>query len=305
MKAVLLDQATLGNVSLAPLFAVLKSLKTFDFSTPDEILERAKDAEIILTNKCILDKNVLEKLEKLKFIQVLATGTNNVDLEYAKKAQITVKNVTGYSSKSVATYVITSIFNLLTSFPSYTKYVDDGRWQDCREFCYLGFPIESIEGKTLGIFGYGDIAKNVESMVKLLGMKTVIAQGHSKNPSNERESLQTVLSVADILLISCPLTDETKNAITMKELSLMKPSSSIIIASRGGIVNEDDLAHALVKGLISGAAIDVLTTEPPRNNPLLSIRHDRLYITPHTAWASIKSREALINIAADNCKLFR
>ncbi len=305
MKAVLLDRASLGDVSLSPLIAVQTSLEIFDSSTPDEIIERAKDAEIILTNKCILDKNILQKLKKLQFIQVLATGTNNIDLEYAKEAGILVKNVAGYSSKSVATYVLTSILNLLTSFPAYKKYVDDGKWQECESFCYLGFPIESIEGKTVGIYGYGNIAKTVEAMIHPLGMKTIIAHGHHKNPSERREPLKTVLSTSDILLISCPITEETRNTITAKELALMKPTASIIIASRGGIVNESDLAHALVTGVIAGAAIDVLTKEPPRNNPLLSIKHERLYITPHVAWASTTSLETLIQIAAENCKLFR
>ena len=195
--------------------------------------------------------------------------------------------------------------NLLTSFPSYNKYVDDGKWQECESFCYLGFPIESIEGKMVGIYGYGSISRTLEAMIHPLGMKTIIAEGHSKNPSERREPLKKVLSVADILLISCPITEKTRNAITTKELALMKPTASIIIASRGGIVNESDLAHALGSGVIAGAAIDVLTEEPPRNNPLLSIKHKKLYITPHVAWASITSRETLIQIAAENCKLFR
>ena len=305
MKSVLLDKFFLVHLELSPLFKALPGLITFDTTTPDQIVDRCKDADIILTNKCILDKAILKELKNLKFIQIMATGMDSVDVEYAKSRGIIVKNIEGYSSQSVATYILTSILNLFTSIPTYVDEVKKGKWEKSKGFTFLDYPIETIKEKKLGIIGYGHIGKEVETMVKPLGMKTLIAQGNKPHYTEDRLPLHDVLKQADIVLLICPLTEQTRHMISIKELKIMKPTAFLINAARGPLINEKDLAEALNNNIIAGAACDVLSKEPPTiDNPLLNCSHKKLYITPHIAWAAISSRQDLLNKITSNCNEF-
>ncbi len=305
MKAVLLDSNSLGDLDLSSLNTLLKDLEIFPTTDYDQIISRCKDAEILLTNKCRLDAFILNQLPKLKLIQLFATGMDNIDLPFAKNKGIVVKNVSHYSSQSVATYVLTTILNLFTSYPSYIRDVKDGKWSTSKTFTFLDHPIETLSGKTLGIFGYGNIGKKVHEMTSSLGMNTLIAKGTKQHYEENRLDLKDLLPLVDILLIMCPLTEQTKNKITLKELKLMKSSAFIINAARGGIVNEVDLAHALDVNIIAGAGIDVLSQEPPQSDhPLINCNHPKLYLTPHIAWAATSARKSLLEKVIVNIEDF-
>lgn len=305
MKTVLLEKFFLEDLNLSSLYNTFPNLTEYETTKNKEIYNRCKDADIILTNKCLFDQAMLKKLVNVKFIQIMATGTNCVDVEYAKTRGIVVKNIIDYSTESVATYILTSIFNLLTSIPSYIADTKKGKWQNAKGFTFLSYPIQTLRNKRLGIIGYGNIGKKVESMAIPLGMKVLIAKGTKNSYKELRYSLNDILKESDIVLITCPLTKKTHHLISLKELEMMKPSAFLINAARGSIINEMDLLEALDKRLIAGAACDVLSKEPPSDsNPLLKCNHEKLYITPHIAWASISSRQELLKQTIANGKEF-
>jgi glycerate dehydrogenase len=305
MKTVLLDRNTLGDLDISSLKALLDDLTIFPITSSDQIVSRCKDAEIILTNKCRLDAEILGQLPKLKLIQLFASGTDNIDVAFAKSIGIEVKNVSHYSTESVSTYLLTTILNLFTSHPSYTKDVKDGKWLNAETFTFLTHPIETLTGKTLGIFGYGSIGKKIHEITSFLGMNVLIAKGTKESYEEPRLLLEDMLPLLDILIIMTPLTEQTKNRITIKELKMMKKSAYIINAARGGIVNEVDLAYALDEKIIAGAGMDVLSQEPPKpDHPLIKCPHQKLYLTPHIAWASKTSRETLLKKVVANIEHF-
>ena len=303
MHAVLLDKDTLGDIDLSPILKILPELKIYNTTSPNQIADRCRDASIILTNKCILNKETLSQLKKIEYIQILATGMNNIDLEYANKRKIVVKNVENYSTESVAIYILSSILNLLTSIPSYITDVNKGKWEQQPTFTFLTHPIDDINGKTLGIIGYGNIGKKIAEIVKPLGMNVLLAKGTKSSYPEQRLPLDIILKKSDVVLLTCPLSKGTYHMIAMKELKMMQKSAYLINAARGPLINESDLALALKKNIIAGAALDVLSEEPPSSeNPLRKCNHKKLYITPHIAWASKQSKKKLIDVVLGHCQ---
>ena len=304
MKAVFLDAKTLGeDISLALLHETGAEWSFFDETKAEEILKRIKGAQIVVTNKVVLTREILKNSPELKLICVAATGYNNVDLSAAKEAGILVCNIPAYSTPSVVQLTIAFIFALATSLFSYTQASKEGRWQRSSLFCCIDYPIIELQGKKLGIIGYGQLGKQVAHFMQALGMELLIAQ--SRTSAAEAVPLQQLLREADVVSIHVPLTKETHHLIQRKELLLMKPSSFLINTARGGIVNEQDLADALREGIIAGAGVDVLSQEPPSaTHPLLQTEIPHLLLTPHIGWASLESRKRLLAILKTNIDSF-
>lgn len=293
MKTVFLDTATLGKSELKLPWPI----KCFKQTKPSEILENIGDAAIVITNKVILTEEILKKCANLKLICIAATGTNNVDLEAAKRLNITVCNIPNYSTPSVSQLTMTFILALATNLFSYASDVKSDKWQKAPQFVMLDHPITELKGKSLGIIGYGTLGKEVAKLAEAFGMHVI--KGTRNTP------LLDILKQADFVSIHVPLTAETKNLITRKEIEQMKKTAYLINTARGGIVNEKDLADCLKEKKIAGAALDVLTVEPPTNgNPLLERDIPNLLITPHVGWASKDSIERLLQILSDNISAF-
>ena len=276
---------------------------------PEETFERTKDADIVVTNKVVFDRELLSRLPKLKLIAITATGTNNIDLDAAKDLGIAVKNVPDYSSVAVPEHVLGMIFSLKHSFIGYHRdQVTSDRWATCGQFCYTDYPITDVRGATLGVFGKGCLGTEVGRLAQLLGMNVLYAE--HKGASQIREGyteFESVLKQADIVTLHCPLTDTTKNLINAETLALMKPTAYLINTGRGPLVDETALLEALENGKIAGAALDVLVKEPPeKDNPLIQAakRLPNLLITPHIAWASDSAVTTLVNKVAQNIEDF-
>lgn len=303
MQAVFLDAGTFGEQET---FAPLKDLPLqwtfYDQTLPSEILKRAEAAEILVINKTVLTKEILQKLPLLRLVCVTATGVNCIDLEAAQQRSVTVCNIPNYSTACVPQLTLFLILALATRFVSYYEDVKKGRWQTSRHFSFFDYPIQEIRGKTLGIIGYGHIGKEVARLAIAFGMQILIAQ-HTDPKRSIPNALPftEVLQQADFVTIHTPLTPVTKNLIGEKELSLLKKTACIINVSRGGIIQEEALAKALKQGTIAGAALDVLSQEPPsENHPLLDPTIPHLILTPHIGWASIEARRSLLEITRKN-----
>lgn len=306
MKIVILDGETLnpGDLSWQPI-SELGELSCFARTASNDIFPRAKDAEIILTNKTPLDAQILSRLPKLKYIGVLATGINVVDIAAAKRHGIVVTNVPAYGPDAVAQMVFAHILHHTQGVAAHHQAVAAGQWTNCNDFCFTLMPLQSLKGKILGLIGYGDIGQQVAKLALAFGMKVIVntrsvLKGLPQDISwAERD---TVFREADILSLHCPLTPETTQFINAHTLELMKPKALLINTARGGLINETALATALVEGKLF-AGVDVLSTEPPRDdNPLLHAPN--ISITPHNAWATREARQNLLNIAAGNLKAF-
>ncbi|KKL56800.1 hypothetical protein LCGC14_2241790 [marine sediment metagenome] len=306
MKAVFLDATTLGNdVDLAPIERVTGELAKHRATTPAQVAERIRGFDTVLVNKVVLSRAHFEGCPELKTIAVVATGLNNIDQEAAKEHGIRVLNVTHYGRSTVAQHTMALILALATRLLDYDRDVRAGRWEKSDMFCLMDHPIMELEGRTLGLLGYGDLGQGVAALAKAFGMNIVLgarpgqaageADGYSRIPLDE------LLPQVDVLSLHCLLTDETRNLIGARELQMMKPDALLINTSRGGLVDEAALAYALRAGVIAGAGFDVLTEEPPRNgNPLLAGDIPNLIITPHSAWASRDARQRIIDITARN-----
>ncbi len=280
----------------------LKSLGHFtayDRTPYDMTVERAKDAEIILTNKAILDEKIISQLSKLKYIGVTATGYNVVDLEAARKRGIVVTNAKNYSSMSVAQHV----FAMILAFTNrIAEHNNPAKWQVSPDFCYYDFTLTELAGKTLGLVGIGDIGEKVAQLAEAFEMKVLVnrksGKPHTKYVTVELDEL---LVKSDFVSLHCPLTEENKGFINSENLQKMKSSAILINTGRGPLIHEADLREALDAGIIAGAALDVLTVEPPsRGNPLFGAKN--LIISPHIAWASLEARKRLFQIVTDNIK---
>ncbi|HEY2809916.1 MAG TPA: D-2-hydroxyacid dehydrogenase [Rhabdochlamydiaceae bacterium] len=304
MQAVFLDTKTLGRgVDLDSLKALPLQWTFFDETKPQETAHRIAGAQIVVTNKVMLTKEILEKSPDLKLVCIAATGYNNVDIPAAKARGILICNVPDYSTASVVQLTIAFIFALMTNLYSYVQATKIGEWQKSSQFCLLDYPITELEGKKLGVIGYGNLGKRVAHLMQQMGMQILIAQGRSEAPG--RLPLQEVLAHSDVITIHTPLTKETHNLIQRKEFLLMKRSSVLINTARGGIVNEKDLADALREGLIAGAAVDVLSKEPPdADQPLLQKDIPHLLLTPHVGWGSLESRKRLLEVIQSNIHSF-
>lgn len=307
MRGVFLDRESLDrdDLDLSGLEAVISEWTYHAKTAAGDVDARIAEADIVITNKVVLSAENINGANNLRLICVAATGTNNVDIEAARKKGITVCNVRAYGTASVAQHVMMLMLMLNRQFPAYQQALKEGDWQRSDQFCLMDYPIEDLTGKTLGIIGYGELGRGVATLAECLGMKVLISQRAGAEPQKDRVALDTLLSTADVISLHCPLTDETRNLIDKRALSLMKPSAFLINAARGGIVDEAALLDALTSGQLAGAALDVLVEEPPVNgNRLLDARLPNLIVTPHIAWASRQARQRLLNIMVENIQSF-
>jgi glycerate dehydrogenase len=308
MKIVVLDGYTLNPGDLT--WDRIKSqgdVEVYERTPVDKIVERCTDATVVFTNKVPLSKETLDQLPHLKFIGVLATGYNIVDVAAAKNNNIIVSNIPGYGTDSVVQLTFAMILAFCHHVESHNASVMEGNWSTSKDFCYWNFPLIELVGKTIGIIGFGSIGAKVGEVAAAFGMN-ILATGRVLRDQSKLKNFQWVaidelLSKSDFVSIHCPLTPETKGLINTTTLSLMKKSAFLINTSRGPIVVEKDLADALNNGTIAGAGIDVLSIEPPPvDNPLLKAKN--CIITPHIAWATKEARIRLMELAADNLAAF-
>ncbi len=308
MKIVFLDKSTVGDLENINRLRELGELEIYEVTFPDQTIERIKDAQVVITNKVVIDKNVMDKATDLKLICIAATGMNNVDLEYAAKKGIMVKNVEDYSTYSVVQATFAMLLYLINHMRYYDEYVKSGKHIKSPIFTHLEKDIFELRDKVFGIIGLGNIGRSVAVLAEAFSCKVIYysTSGKNFNPDYTRVSLDQLLNQADIVSIHAPLNEQTRNLITLKEMKKMKRTSILINAGRGGIVNEKDLARAIDDGIIGSAGVDVLTKEPvQRDNPLLRVRQkEKLLITPHIAWASVESRGRLMDKVYDNIREF-
>jgi len=306
MHGLFLDIDTLdrGDLDLAGLRATLPEW-TFRETGSGNKAEKVRQADIIVSNKVDLDADIIAAATNLKLICIAATGTNNVDLAAAAEQGVAVCNVRSYATASVVEHVFCLVLCLTRSLPQYLQAIEHAGWQESDTFCMLDYPIVELAGRTLGIIGCGELGGAVASMGQAFGMQVLMAERRGVPLRHGRTAFEDVLKRADIISIHCPLNAATRNLIGSAELLHMKRDAILINTARGGIVNENDLAKALLSGEIGGAAMDVLAEEPPRNgNPLLSLSLPNLVVTPHIAWASSASRQRLVNEIAANIQGF-
>jgi glycerate dehydrogenase len=297
-KGAFLDLETVdrGDLDRRRLTASLSRWDWHAFTDGADLPGRIRDAEVVVTNKCKLDRDLLADARHLRLVAVAATGTNNVDLAAARERGITVCNIRNYCSEAVAQHVITLVLNLLIGQPWYRDQVRRGEWSAARQFCLLDRPIREAKGLAFGIVGLGNLGLAVGAKARALGMNVLVAERPGQAPRPDRLPFEEVLRRADVLSIHCPLTDETHNLIGRDQLRLMKADAILINTARGGIVNESDLADGLREGLIGGAGVDTLSDEPPpRDHPLLADDIPNLLLTPHNAWASRDARQAALD----------
>lgn len=305
-KAVILDASTVtdGDVSLEPLTSLCDTA-VYDLTKPDEVAERVGEAEIVLTNKCLISAEVFKKCPSLKFVGLFATGYNNVDIGAAAQRGAVVSNVPGYSTDSVAQHTFALILHHYSSVAKYSEYTASGQWCYSTLFTHFGAPLFELSGKTIGIVGYGAIGKAVAKIALAFNMRVAVCtRTPPEDPRGiELMPLEKLLSVSDIVTLHCPLTPATEKLINEKTLSLMMPSAILINTSRGGTVDEYALRKALDDGKIAGFGADVLTVEPmSKDCPLLGARN--CCITPHIAWAPLETRIRLIGMVRENLSAY-
>lgn len=308
MKIVVLDGYTLnpGDLTWQGLEA-LGELKVYDRTPEDKVVERIGEAEIVFTNKTVLTREIFNRAPNIRYIGVLATGYNVVDIHAAKEYGIKVTNIPTYGTAAVAQYVFALLLEMCHHVGEHSNRVKEGEWSKCPDFCFWNYPLIELANKTLGIIGLGRIGYATANIARAFGMK-VLAYDNYVNKELEDENLKFVsldelFQEADVISLHCPLFESTKGIINKKNISKMKDGVFIINTSRGPLIIEEDLADALNSGKVAGAAVDVVSTEPiRRDNPLLNARN--CIITPHIAWAPRESRERLMNIAVDNLKAF-
>ena len=305
-KAVFLDVDSMGSgLDFSPLKDLAEHWQNFPTTSPEETLRRVEDAELVISNKVILDRAILSQCRQLKLVCVIATGTNNVDLEAATELGIAVTNVTGYGTPSVVQFVFALLLSLATRLTEHQASSRNGEWANSANFCVLDYEFHELSGKTMGIIGYGELGKAVAKVAQAFGMQVLVSQRPGSEASEGRVPLEALLSQADVVSLHVPLADNTRNLIAEAEFRLMKPTAILINAARGGIVDEQALVNALQTGEIAGAGFDVLTQEPPRDgNPLLDYDQPNLIVTPHMAWGAVESRQRLINLVAENILAF-
>ncbi|WP_223669943.1 D-2-hydroxyacid dehydrogenase [Kangiella shandongensis] len=310
MRAVFLDADTLGNwqgkssqpaVDLSPLANCFTEFDAYRLTKPDEVIARSKDADVIITNKVVLDRATLRQLPNLKAIQLAATGMNNIDLEAAKELNVRCFNVADYSTFAVAQLTVQFMLNFATRACEHYQLTAQGAWQKSRMFTLTDFPIMELKGKTLVLIGYGNIGQKVEELAKAFGMTVLIANIPGRPMRDNQITLDQALPKADFVSLHCPLTEVTQGLVDESFLQQMKSSAYIINTARGPIIDESDLANGLKNKVIAGAGLDVLSVEPPSpDNPLLADDVPNLAITPHIAWASHEAKQRLIQGMADN-----
>ncbi len=303
MSGVFLDVAsvTLGELDLSPLERALTPWRYYDHTAAADVGARIKNAEVVVANKACLNAAAIEQATKLKLICVAATGYNNVDIEAATRRGVAVCNVRAYATSSVVQHVFMVMLSLMGRFNEYQQLVKSGGWSRSAHFCSLDFSFHELAGKNLGIIGFGELGNGVAHVARAFNMKVLVAAHKGRAPGNGRMAFEQVLHNADVISLHCPLNAATDQLIGAAEIAMMQPHALLINAARGGIVDEHALLAALQDGRIGGAAVDVLTSEPPvQGNILLDANLPNLIITPHIAWASLESRQRLVNEVAAN-----
>ena len=309
MKIAVLDAYTAnpGDLSWAELQG-LGEVTIYDRTAPEDVVQRASDAEAVLVNKVKLTREVLDRLPRLRYIGVLATGYNVVDIAAARERGIVVTNVPAYSTMSVAQMVFAHLLNICNNVAHYSEDVKAGQWAVSEDFCFYNTPLLELAGKTMCIVGLGNIGMAVAKMAQAFGMKVLALSGKTaeelqKSGIRKALSCEELFTGADVLSLHCPLDEGTYHFVNAERLGRMKPSAILINTGRGPLVDEQALADALNSGRLYAAGIDVLTEEPPANgSPLLGARN--CHITPHIAWASAEARERLLAVATENIKAF-
>ena len=308
MKIVVLDGYGLnpGDLSWSA-WEALGELKVYDRTSPSELLERSAGAEVLVTNKTLITANDMVSLPELKYIGVLATGYNVVDIDAAKARGIVVTNIPAYSTSSVAQMVFAHVLNITQRVGYYANENVQGRWTNNADFCYWDTNLVELDGKKMGIVGYGNIGKATARIALAFGMEVLAYTSKEQKDLPQgikKATLDELFTESDVVSLHCPLTPETKELVNAERLKTMKPSAILINTGRGPLVNEQDLADALNEGRIAGAGLDVLSVEPSvANNPLLSAKN--CFITPHIAWATKEARTRLMDIAINNLRSYQ
>ncbi|MDY3267812.1 MAG: D-2-hydroxyacid dehydrogenase [Phocaeicola sp.] len=308
MKIVVLDGFTLnpGDLTWSG-FSSLGETVVYDRTSHSELIERATGAEVLLTNKTIIDADSLRQLKGLKYIGVLATGYNVVDIDAARELGIVVTNIPAYSTESVAQMVFAHILNITQRVGHYSDEASEYKWSRLNDFSYANTPLIELYGKKIGIIGFGNTGNATARIAQAFGLKVLAytSKDASSLPSGIEKavSFEQIFRECDIVSLHCPLNPDTKELINKERLSLMKKTAILINTGRGGLVNESDLAEALIEGKIFAAGIDVMVNEPPlEDNPLLGIPN--CFITPHIAWATYEARVRLMELAIQNLKSY-
>lgn len=309
MKIVVLDAYTAnpGDLSWEPLSA-LGQLEIYDRTAPEDVVVRATGAEVVLVNKVKITREVMAALPELRYVGVLATGYNVVDIQAAHEYGVVVTNVPAYSTMSVAQMVFAHLLNITNSVAQYTGEVKGGKWSSCEDFCFYNVPLTELDGRTMGIVGLGNTGMAVARIARAFGMKVVAMSSKSVEMLEtlgicKAESYEELFASADVLSLHCPLAEDTLHLVNAERLALMKSNAILINTGRGPLVDEQALADALNQGRLRAAGVDVLSEEPPQNgNPLLGARN--CHITPHIAWATAEARQRLLATAIENVKAF-
>ncbi len=306
---VFLDSETIGKVDNIKLISKLGKLEIFESTKPDQVIERCQGKEIVIVNKVEMTAKIMQQLPELRLICVAATGINNVDLKHAEKNKIQVKNVSGYSTDSVAQLTFTMLLYLVNKPYYYDSYVKSGAYSRSNSFTHHNEPFWELKGKRMGIIGLGTIGRQVARIAESFGMEVVFysTSGRNNHISYKRFDLDDLLKSSDVVSIHAPLNENTRDLITYEKFKLMRPCAIMLNLGRGGIINETDLARALNDNVISAAGIDVMEQEPINSdNPLLKLYDkEKILITPHMAWASKESRELLVEKISRNIALYQ
>ena len=309
MKIIVLDGYTSNPGDLSwEAFEELGELIVHDRTKPEEVVERCSGCEVVFTNKVGMDAGIMDQLPDLKYIGVLATGTNVIDLEYAAEKGICVTNIPGYGTDSVVQHILAFMLHFSSKVSKHNGAVHEGEWVNSKDFCFTLGTLNELSGSTLGIIGLGTIGRELAKVADAMGMKIIAVHQSSMNRLElpyevEWLPLDEVFARSDFLSLNCPLTPETEKVVNAERLQKMKSSAVLINTGRGPLVNEQALADVLNQGIIAGAGLDVLSTEPPSaDNPLLTAKN--CVITPHVAWASLQARKRLLDIAADNLSAY-
>jgi glycerate dehydrogenase len=307
MNGVFLDLETVdsGDLDRSSLAASLDLWEWHDFTVAAQVAPRIQSAQVVVTNKCVIDREAMRPARQLKLVALAATGTNNVDLEAASEFGVAVCNIRDYASSAVAQQVITLMLNLLTAQPWYWHSVRRGDWSNSRQFCLNNRPIREARGLHFGVIGYGVLGQATAQLATALGMQVLVADHQGNAPRPGRVQFDEVVRRSDVLSLHCPLNNATLGLVNRKLLQAMKPDALLINTARGAVVNEQDLADCLREGVIAGAGIDTLSVEPPPpDHPLLAPDIPNLIVTPHNAWASRTARQAAMDQLAAVIRAF-
>ena len=307
MKAVFLDRSTIdSSISLEVIRSQVSELVEYDLTSPQETFERVKDAEIIITNKVVIDSALMEKLSNLKLICITATGMNNVDLVAAKDHDIVVRNVSGYSTHSVTQHVFTYLLNAVSNVPAYLKNNTENPWQESQKFCQIDFPVNELYGMKLGILGYGNLGKSVAKVAQAFGMEILISERPGEQKVRDgRLPFKDMLQQSDVISLHCPLTEDNLGLFDKNVFAQMRQGAIFINTARGPIVSSEALVEALKSGQIAHAIVDVLEQEPPpKDHPLVQTDIPNLTLTHHIAWGSLQAQEVLIEGVVSNIENF-